>query len=137
MIDFPEMFLFQGAYLAVNNPGKTIYIYDSESFTFEFTLKDIRQFDFVLIPNFALSKLSVVQEIDLMINMQSFQEMTEGQIEEYLEFGTQRITQYLYSDNVDRHYYNSDLSHLSTLLGKHFMLYPPPSYTKNSSEILA
>lgn len=36
LIDLPETLLFQGAYLALNNPDQSIYIYESDSFTTEF-----------------------------------------------------------------------------------------------------
>jgi hypothetical protein len=36
LIDLPEALLFQGAYLALNNPDQSIYIYESDSFTTEF-----------------------------------------------------------------------------------------------------
>ena len=129
IIDLPEMFLFQGAYLAVNNPEKAIYVYDNETFNSEFLVHDIYNYDFALIPNFALDKLRVIQEIAFLINSQSFQEMSEKQVQEYLDFARERVTYCIYSDNVDRHPCNrTDLTSVSALLEAYFDLYPSRKY---------
>ena len=126
IVDLPEMFLFQAPYLRINNPGKSIYVWDRASFTPEFVLQDMNSYDFVLIPNFALEQLEPLTAVAAMINMQSFQEMNEAQVDAYLRFGATRITHYLYSDNVDAHPYNEDLSSVSALLAKHYDLHPEP-----------
>jgi hypothetical protein len=129
LVDLPEMLLFQGAFLAVNNPEKSIYIYDETTFTPEFILRDLSTFHYALIPNFALNKLAVLQKIALMINMQSFQEMTAAQVQDYVEFGANRITHCFYSDNAERHpYNNSDLVSVSAILERYFDLYPSQTY---------
>jgi hypothetical protein len=129
LIDLPEMFLFQGAYLAVNNPEKAIYVYDSETFSPEFLARDIYDYDFALIPNFALDKLHAIQEIAFLINIASFQEMTEEQVREYLDFAKKGTTYCIYSDNLDRHPYNrTGLASVSTLLEEYFDLNPSRQY---------
>jgi hypothetical protein len=47
------MFLFSGAFLAVNNPGKSMYVYDSTTFTPEFSQHKLCEYGFALIPNYA------------------------------------------------------------------------------------
>lgn len=128
IIDFPEILLISGIFLALTNPNKSIYIYDSESFTPEFVREGIKRFDFVLIPHFALSKLEAIEDIALLINMTSFQEMTTRQVNEYLEFGNSHCSGYLYSDNADRHSENTELESLSDLLSNYFQLFPSPMF---------
>lgn len=128
IVDLPEMFIFQGCYLAVNNPDKSIYIYDAESFSPEFVRKELMEFDFALIPNFALCKLQELSGIDLMINIQSFQEMTQSQVAEYLDFGQEKISRYLYSDNMEGHPYNDQLDGVTRLIEQRFELFPPKTY---------
>jgi len=121
------MLLFQGAYFAVNNPGKKIYIYNRETFTSEFVRNDLRNFDFVLLPNFALSRLDGLP-VTLMVNTMSFQEMTTVQVRGYLDFARKNVTFCMLSDNLDRHPYNQDLQSLLMLLRERFTLYPDPEY---------
>jgi len=127
IVDFPDMLMFSGTYVILNNPDQSIYVYDSETFTPEFVQNELTNYDFVLVPNFALSKMINLQKIDCMINMTSFQEMTETQVEEYLKFGVSRLTGYLYSDNVDKHVQNPALNSISVLLERYFQLFPSPS----------
>ncbi len=132
LVDLPEMFLFQGPYLAVNNPHKKIYVYDRQTFTPEFIQTELSQYDFALIPNFALNQLAPISSIALMINMQSFQEMSTSQIRQYLEFGVACNTEYFYSDNADCHPHNrANLDSANQLLAEYFNLYPDPSYYDN------
>lgn len=56
--------------------------------------------------------------------MESFLEMTEHQVEEYLSFAQSRVSGYLYSDNEDRAQGNTEFHGLSALLEKYFDLFP-------------
>jgi hypothetical protein len=126
IVDFPEQLLFQGSFLALNNPEQSVYIYEPKSFTPEFIESEMLGFDFVLVPHYAMDKLDPVNEIYLMLNLQSFQEMTESQVEKYLSWGFNRLTGYIYSYNLDRHARNQQLSSTTELLENYFQLYPRP-----------
>lgn len=129
IIDLPELFVFQGAFLAVNNPKKAIYVYASETFNSEFLAHDIYNYDFALIPDFMLDRLREIKEIAVLMNMHSFQEMSEKQVLEYLDFAKEKVTYGLFSDNLDKHTHNrTDLTSVSTLLEARFDLYPSPKY---------
>jgi hypothetical protein len=128
LIDLPEMLLFQGAFLTVNNPTKSIYIYNKGIFDPSKFISNIREYDFILMPNFSLKELYPLNEIAFFINMQSFQEMTEPQVKEYLDFAQKRVSFCIYSDIMDRHPYNEHLSSVSGLLQMYFALYPSPQY---------
>jgi hypothetical protein len=126
IVDLPEVLLFSGAFLTVNSPDSRIYVYSKDTFTSKFIKNGIYKYDFVLIPDFALKRLEELSKIHLVINTQSFQEMTKEQVENYLLFCKDRLTGILYSDNIDRHPFNNDLegSTVTSLLGKHFDLFP-------------
>ena len=130
IIDLPELFMFQGAFLAVNNPEKSIYVYDNETFNSEFLAKQIYDYDFVLAPNYMLDKLNEIKEIAIFMNMHSFQEMSEKQVQEYVDFARDRVTYCIFSDNFSgRHPYNrTDLTSVSAILEASFDLYPSPKY---------
>ena len=130
ILDLPEMLLFSGGYLMVNNPKKNIYVYEKDTFTAEFLTHGIYEYDYVLLPNYVLRDLYTLPEINLMINMQSFQEMSKKQIDEYLEFGYAKLSGYIYSDNIDCHPSNDDLTpdSVTGLLAERFHLFPPPEF---------
>lgn len=118
------MIIFQGAFLSVNNPDKKILVYNSDRFT-EDTIYD---YDFVLMPNYALGQIDKIKDIAIFMNMDSFQEMTGDQVKQYLAFAQRKVTYCLYSDNLDRHPYNHDLNSLTEILRCFFDLYPSTSY---------
>jgi hypothetical protein len=128
IMDLPEMLLFSGGFLIVNNPGKKIYVYDKEIFTAEFIATGIYEWDYVLLPNYILKELYALKKIGLLINMQSFQEMTGIQVNEYLKFAKLKLDGVLYSDNMDRHPFNKELISVTELLSEYFNLLPSPSF---------
>ena len=130
IVDLPEILLFSGGYLIVNNPEKNIYIYEKDTFTPEFLTGEIYNYDYVLLPNYVLEELYAVTDINLIVNMQSFQEMSEKQVTEYVRFACSRLSGYLYSDNIDVHPFNGDLAPetVTTLLARDFRLFPPPEF---------
>ena len=138
IIDLPEMLMFSGSFLMLNCPKQNIYLYEKETFTPEFVKKEIYRYDYVLIPNYALGQLSNIEKIYLMINMQSFQEMTEKQIRNYLELGSSKLVSCIYSDNSDCMPLNDALKHtsVSKLLNEYFDIFPQPEtyeeYIKDS-----
>lgn len=128
IVDLPEMLLFSGGFLIVNNPDKRIYIYDEATFTKEFMEKDIYYWDYVLLPNYILNDLYALRSIGLFVNMQSFQEMTIDQVSNYLRFAKAKLDGVLYSDNVDRHPHNEELDSVGAFLSAYFELFPSQSF---------
>lgn len=127
IVDLPETLLFSGAYLMVNNPLKKFYVYDKDTFTPELLKKSIFNYDYFLVPNYILQELEMLPEIKLLINMQSFHEMAESQIHQYVEFASKKLKGYIYSNNIDRHPLNSDLRFtITSILQKYFNLFPQP-----------
>jgi hypothetical protein len=129
IMDLPEMLLFAGAYLIVNNPDKDIYVYEESTFGHGFLSGGVYDYDYVLLPNYVLKDLYSLPEINLMVNMLSFQEMTREQVGEYLEFGRKKLSGCLYSSNYDippKGALHPDT--VSTLLSEYFDLFPPPGF---------
>ena len=50
IVDLPETLLFSASYLSSLNPGKSIYIYDSNDFSEFINSNRIQSYDFILIP---------------------------------------------------------------------------------------
>jgi len=136
IIDLPEMLLFSGGYLIVNNPQKNIYLYEKSTFTPEFLKEEIHDYDYVLIPNYVVKDLYALDEINLMANLLSFPEMTREQVDEYLQLGHSKLSGYLCSDNMDKHPYNNQLAGdtITTILESRFHLFPPPQLYEGQFE---
>ena len=128
IIDLPVMLMFSVSYLILNNHNKDIYIYNSNTFTNDFIENKIFDYDYLLLPPDALSLLQKLKDVSLVINMMSFQEMTQSQIEEYAKFGCSVLSGYLYSNNIDRHPLNNHLgsTNVTEILDKYFDLFPSP-----------
>ncbi|MBF0460629.1 MAG: putative sugar O-methyltransferase [Magnetococcales bacterium] len=132
LVDLPEMFAFQGGFLALNNKDARIYVYDAESFTDVFIKQEMKNYDFVLLPNFVLDRLYDVDEIAVVVNMQSFQEMSDEQVDNYVQFAHKKAKYCLYSDNLDCHPYNEHLRlTVSEHVEKFFTIYPTRAFYKD------
>lgn len=124
IVDLPEMLLFSGVFLLVNNPDKSVWVYDQTEAVGFGLVDKILSSDFVLMPNYEMHRLQELKEIALIINLQSFQEMTEEQVSQYLDVARNKLSFCLYSDNLDCHPYNEDLSSISKLLTERFEIFP-------------
>ena len=131
IVDLPEMLIFSATYLLLNNPDKRILVCDPDvDIAFEVS-QGLERYDFVFAPNYRFHELDSLKGIPLFLNIQSFQEMTEEQVTEYLDFAQSHVSGYVYSDNLDRIHNNPSLSSVTTHLSSRFNLYPKPSYYQN------
>lgn len=135
IIDLPEMLMFSASYIIANNPDKKIYIYDKESWTPDLLKNKTPEYDVMFIPHYALDSLYALPSLDLMINMQSFQEMSESVVERYLKFGNEKLKGWFYSNNIDRHPFNdpSVAVNVTRSMNKFFKLFPSPDIYQDSS----
>ncbi len=131
ILDLPEMLMFSATFLSTYSPNKKIYLYDNKTFTKNFIKKRLDRFDFILLPNYILDKLASLEEVDLITNLQSFQEMSSSQVKDYLKFAIGKLHGYLYSDNYDRHPYNKENVNISKILPQYFLIYPNPKTFTN------
>ena len=106
IFDQPEILFFSAIYLSINNPTKAVGLYNpSEKISID---EYIRDNDFILLPNYLVKSLDIKQyNIDLLINENSFPEMTHEQVKEYLEFAVRHSIRKIYSFNSEKQCLNS------------------------------
>ncbi len=120
-IDLPGTLLFSATYLLTLFPEARALVYGEEGF--EAGLSSLCDHDFVFLPHFAFARLPA-GELDLAVNMVSFQEMTTGQVEGYARGLRELGCPALYSLNRDRSKHNAELSTVSDVLGRHYPMAP-------------
>ena len=129
--DFPELFLFSATYLMAAFPDARVRFYGEVPP--EETFADWRELDFVFVPDTFHAALRP-EQVDLTINMVSFQEMTTQQVEAYVRRAFELECPYLYSLNRDRSHHNSELSNVRSIISHYYWPHEvkmlPVSYTK-------
>lgn len=116
IIDFPELFLFSATYLSSVFPdARTLFVTGPDS------LGAWRDADFVFVPNTLAGPLSALP-LDLVVNMVSFQEMSEAQVRRYAELAAAAGCPTLYSFNRERSPYNTELTSVSAALEGRYAL---------------
>jgi len=136
IMDFPELFLFSGTYLKTLFPEARVEFFDHGSL--DELLSQWRDIDFLFVSNTFLDEF-VPEQLDLAINMVSFQEMTSEQVRAYVEKAYDLQSPYLYSLNRDRSPYNPELSGVGDIIAERFWPHEipvlPVSYTKMLNKI--
>lgn len=128
IFDLPEMLYWSAAFLIVNNPGRSFYIYRGRDDDADDLARVCADYDFVFMPNFLFERVRELPGIDLGLNLLSFQEMTDAQVAFYASIVAERLTGVLYSENFSKHPFSTEL--LATVddhLSRWFALTPPPS----------
>lgn len=129
--DFPELFLFSATYLMAAFPDAKVRFYGEVPP--QETFADWRDLDFIFLPD-TFHAAARPDQVDLMINMVSFQEMTTQQVEGYVRRAFELECPYLYSLNRDRSYHNQELSNVRSIIGQHYWPHQidllPVSYTQ-------
>jgi putative sugar O-methyltransferase len=131
IIDLPEILLFSASYLYLHNPGKKIYLYDKSNYIEFIKSPEAKSYDFILVPNYKFNLLGS-WKFDLVINMDSMQEMRTEQVNEYLDFISRVCSGIFYSLNLDCYIDNKELTGLSELLEAKFdvtEILPAPAKT--------
>jgi putative sugar O-methyltransferase len=129
LVDFPELFLISATYLKTLFPDATFHFYDDV----DVHPPSLLEADFVFLPHTALRDLRPPR-LDLVINMVSFQEMTAGQVSEYVAWAADLGAPYLYSLNRAKSPYNDELEavvdHIAERYRPHEIPVLPVSYTQ-------
>ncbi|MEP7305685.1 MAG: putative sugar O-methyltransferase [Acidobacteriota bacterium] len=127
IFDLPEMLYWSAAFLIVNNPGKRFHI-DGGSDSSHASLEDIcAENDFVFLPSFKFDRIQELQEMALFVNLMSFQEMSDRQIEMYLSLAAEQLKGPVFSENFSRHPANQELAQMvDDHLARWFTLTPDP-----------
>ena len=110
--DLPQTLIFSYLYLCDLYPNKKVKLYNYES-------TDIDDCDFLLIPSNEFINFN--SKIDLTVNLCSFQEMTSGQVEQYVEKVSGLKSKYIYSLNRNLNKNNPSLSEsVSSILSRYY-----------------
>lgn len=119
-VDYPETLFWSSVFLAVNSKPGSVYIYDPSE-GFQGWSRILASYRYVMIPNYLADTLRGLPRIDLFINQNSFQEMTEIQVRYYCELLSSTMTGWLYSYNCNRQFMNDELIvPISDILGEYF-----------------
>jgi glycosyltransferase involved in cell wall biosynthesis len=122
IVDFPELFLFSATYLGALFPdARLLFCGDTEPAS----LDGWRDADVVFVPN-TLAHLVATLPLDLMVNMVSFQEMTDAQVRGYASIAASAGCPLLYSLNRERSPYNTELVSVSQALADAYRLTEVP-----------
>jgi glycosyltransferase involved in cell wall biosynthesis len=122
IIDFPELFLFSATYLGAMFPDARLLFCGTAQPP---SIQGWREADFVFVPH-TLSHLVESLPLDLMVNMVSFQEMTDAQVRGYASVAARAGSPLLYSLNRERSPYNTELVSVSQALADTYTLTEVP-----------
>ena len=137
-IDLPATLIFSTTYLRGACPNAKIALLgdipNDELF------RRWQEFDVVFIPANRLAEFKPLQ-LDLAVNMCSFQEMTTEQVSEYVNHMADVGCKKLYSLNRDRSHHNAELSLVSDIMRRRYTLEPitllPTEYCTVGTKIKA
>ena len=115
--DFPELFLFSATYLMTLFPQARVRFWGEEPADRIFA--NWRDYDFIFTPNTALADLTPDQ-LDLTVNMVSFQEMTTAQVTSYVAKAHALRTRFLYSLNRERSSMNKELDSVTRIISEYY-----------------
>lgn len=120
IVDLPETLLFSSVYLSLCLPKKAIYLYDRSTFA-SAAASNFSGYEIVLLPNYILGHLRNMR-FDLVVNVQSFQEMRPKQLDAYIDFIAETLVGELYSWNNDANPHNKEGVNVTAQLQKKFQL---------------
>jgi hypothetical protein len=113
IVDLPPTLLFSATYLKATFPDARMRFYGEGANDTLFD--DLDRIDFLFLPAHAFSRLPI-PPTKLAVNLASFQEMTTGQVTEYVEKLADSGCRQLYSLNRDRSRYNPELSTVTEII---------------------
>jgi putative sugar O-methyltransferase len=131
-VDYPETLFWSATFLAVNTDPSRIFIWTGADGTTDLTALS-KQYRFIMVPNFALASLGDSRVFDLVINQNSFQEMTEDQVDYYAKYFSRTTRGWLYSYNASKQFMNFELRrYVHEVLGEYFVGGPDDAHYRES-----
>ncbi len=119
IVDYPETLFWSGTFLAINSKNESVHMW-REGDDIDRLINDINC-KFILIPNFAIQQMGSHRFVDLIVNQNSFQEMSDEQIQFYAAYLSSVLKGYIYSYNAEKQFMNKELiSTVSELLNTKF-----------------
>lgn len=113
IVDLPQTLLFSAVYLQTLFPKSSFLFTDSKNISV--VLNDYTKNDFIFIPHYLLKDISF-RQIDLAVNIASFQEMKTDQVRAYIDYLARVKCSSLYSLNRDRSPHNNQLTFVSKIM---------------------
>ncbi len=98
IVDLAETLIFSYLYLSELYPNKQVKLFNYEA-------SSINECDYLLVPSTMFNNIN--DEIDLTVNLCSFQEMTSDQVENYIKKLSNQKSKFIYSLNRDLNKNNS------------------------------
>jgi putative sugar O-methyltransferase len=117
IIDLPQALLFSAVYLKTLFPASSSFIHGERHDTY--WLDNPKAYDFIFLPHYLIENLEL-NDVFLMINMVSFQEMTSAQVESYVSKAARLGCPNIYSLNRDRSRHNPQLTEVSNIISKYY-----------------
>ncbi|MDC0575538.1 putative sugar O-methyltransferase [Nitrosomonadaceae bacterium] len=117
IMDLPEVILFSAVYLKTLFPDARVLMYGDVPNKQLFS--EWQKHDFIFLPHSYLDEFSPPR-IDLTVNMVSFQEMTDRQVDAYVRKSATLGSPYLYSLNRKRSLYNTEIKDVGKLLARYY-----------------
>jgi putative sugar O-methyltransferase len=117
IIDLPQAFLFSAVYLKTLFPAAQTFIHGGQPATS--WIDDPKAKDFIFLPHYLIDNLKI-DDIFLVINMVSFQEMTSAQVDNYVSRAAQLGCPNIYSLNRDRSRHNPQLTAVSDIISNYY-----------------
>lgn len=117
IIDLPQTLLFSATYLSCLFPSARVAIYGDATPAGP----SGSDYDFVFLPHYAVDRIRAGQfRLDLAVNMASFQEMTERQVDDYAGALAQAGCPALFTANREHSPHNPEMGRLEPVLARHF-----------------
>jgi glycosyltransferase involved in cell wall biosynthesis len=124
IVDFPELFLYSATYLGTVFPEARLAFVGAGGDAAD-VARTRGDADFVFVPQ-ALAGRATIGQPDLVVNMVSFQEMTDGQVRRYADIAASTGCPFIYSFNRERSAYNTELIRVSDALAERYRLTEVP-----------
>ncbi len=120
IIDLPQTLLFSAVYLRAAFPSASILLYGDKPP--DVLLEGAQSYDFIFLPHYFLDSIHKLGQLDLAINIASFQEMTSQQVDRYASRLSQSGCTSIFSHNRDHSHYNPQLTTVSSILENYYQL---------------
>lgn len=117
IIDLPQVLLLSAVYLKTLFPSASVFIYGDKPI--ENLWNNPKAYDFIFLPHYIVDNFQI-DDIYLTINLASFQEMTTAQVDMYVRKAAKLKCPHLYSLNRDRSPHNTQLTTVSSIIGKYY-----------------
>jgi glycosyltransferase involved in cell wall biosynthesis len=124
IVDFPELFLYSATYLGTVFPDARLVFAGAGEDAAD-VARARGDADFVFVPQ-ALAGRDTIGQPDLVVNMVSFQEMTDTQVRRYADIAASAGCPFIYSFNRERSAYNTELIKVSDALAERYRLTEVP-----------